>query len=110
MRLLHIGWLAIPLWSSMQDNRFNMLNKEQQLILYFIINQSATYKNDVQGAAVVLLEHRFYGHSRPTNNTRLTRPNWARKVREKILFSVLCTVYCGRGSVSLESERGKELA
>ena len=71
MRLLHIGWLAIPLWSSMQDNRFNMLNKEQQLILYFIINQSATYKNDVQGAAVVLLEHRFYGHSRPTNNTRL---------------------------------------
>ena len=39
-----------------------------------------------------------------------TRPNWARKVREMILFSVLCTVYCGRGCVSLESERGKELA
>ena len=39
-----------------------------------------------------------------------TRPNWARKVREIILFSVLCTVYCGRGCVSLESERGKELA
>ena len=33
-----------------------------------------------------------------------TRPNWARKVREMILFSVLCTVYCGRGCVSLESE------
>ena len=27
-----------------------------------------------------------------------------------ILFSVLCTVYCGRGCVSLESEYGKELA
>ena len=39
-----------------------------------------------------------------------TRPNWARKVREMILFSVLCTVYCGRGCVSLESEYGKELA
>ena len=39
-----------------------------------------------------------------------TRPNWARKIREMILFSVLCTVYCGRGCVSLESERGKELA
>ena len=38
-----------------------------------------------------------------------TRPNWARKVREMILFSVLCTVYCGRGCMSLESE-GKELA
>ena len=38
-----------------------------------------------------------------------TRPNWAGKVREMILFSVLCTVYCGRGCVSLESERGKEL-
>ena len=34
----------------------------------------------------------------------ITRPNWARKVREMILFSVLCTVYCGRGCVSLESE------
>ena len=33
-----------------------------------------------------------------------TRPNWARKVRELILFNVLCTVYCGRGCVSLESE------
>ena len=33
-----------------------------------------------------------------------TRPNWARKVREMILFSILCTVYCGRGCVSLESE------
>ena len=41
---------------------------------------------------------------------RRTRPNWARKVREMILFSVLCTVYCGRGCVSLESEYGKELA
>ena len=41
---------------------------------------------------------------------RKTRPNWARKVREMILFSVLCTVYCGRGCVSLESEYGKELA
>ena len=30
-----------------------------------------------------------------------TRPNWARKVREMILFSVLCTVYCGRGCMSL---------
>ena len=27
-----------------------------------------------------------------------------------ILFSILCTMYCGRGCVSLESERGKELA
>ena len=36
-----------------------------------------------------------------------TRPNWARKVRELILFNVLCTVYCGRGCLSLESE-GKE--
>ena len=26
------------------------------------------------------------------------------------MFNVLCTVYCGRGCVSLESERGKELA
>ena len=42
--------------------------------------------------------------------TEKTRPNWARKVREMILFSVLCTVYCGRGCVSLESEYGKELA
>ena len=40
-----------------------------------------------------------------------TRPNWARKIREMILFSVLCTVCCGRGCVSLiESEYGKELA
>ena len=39
-----------------------------------------------------------------------TRPNWARKVRELIMFNVLCTVYCGRGCVSLESEKGKELA
>ena len=37
-----------------------------------------------------------------------TRPNWARKVRELILFNVLCTVYCGRGCLSLESE-GKEM-
>ena len=37
-----------------------------------------------------------------------TRPNWARKVRELILFNVLCTVYCGRGFLSLESE-GKEI-
>ena len=36
-----------------------------------------------------------------------TRPNWARKVRELILFNILCTVYCGRGCLSLESE-GKE--
>ena len=27
-----------------------------------------------------------------------------RKVREIILFNVLCTVYCGRGLVSLESK------
>ena len=33
-------------------------------------------------------------------NTK-TRLNWARKVREMILFSVLCTVYCGRGCMSL---------
>ena len=26
------------------------------------------------------------------------------------MFNFLCTVYCGRGCVSLESERGKELA
>ena len=48
-----------------------------------------------------------------------TRSNWARKVREfsmfnvqcsMFMFNVLCTVYCGRGCVSLESERGKELA
>ena len=39
---------------------------------------------------------------------RKTRPNWARKVRELILFNVLCTVYCGRGCLSLESE-GKEI-
>ena len=26
------------------------------------------------------------------------------------MFNVLCTVYCGRGCMSLESERGKELA
>ena len=26
------------------------------------------------------------------------------------VFCVLCSVYCGRGCVSLESERGKELA
>ena len=38
----------------------------------------------------------------------LTRPNWARKVRELILFNVLCTLYCGRGCLSLESE-GKEM-
>ena len=37
-----------------------------------------------------------------------TRPNWARKVRELILFNVLCTLYCGRGCLSLESE-GKEM-
>ena len=37
-----------------------------------------------------------------------TRPNWARKVRELILFNVLCTVYCGRSCLSLESE-GKEI-
>ena len=37
-----------------------------------------------------------------------TRPNWARKVRELTLFNVLCTVYCGRGCLSLESE-GKEI-
>ena len=37
-----------------------------------------------------------------------TRPNWARKVRDMILFNVLCTVYCGRGFLSLESE-GKEI-
>ena len=36
------------------------------------------------------------------------RPNWARKVRELILFNVLCTVYCGRSCLSLESE-GKEI-
>ena len=44
------------------------------------------------------------------NEVRLdgeTRPNWARKVRELILFNILCTVYCGRGCLSLESE-GKE--
>ena len=40
----------------------------------------------------------------------LTRSNWARKVREFSMFNVLSTVYCGRGCVSLESERGKELA
>ena len=39
-----------------------------------------------------------------------TRPNWARKVRELILFNVLCTVYCGKGCLSLESEgKGKEM-
>ena len=39
-----------------------------------------------------------------------TRPNWAGKVRELILFNVLCTVYCGRGCLSLESEgKGKEI-
>ena len=37
-----------------------------------------------------------------------TRPNCDRMVREMILFNVLCTVYCGRGCVSLESEWGKE--
>ena len=36
-----------------------------------------------------------------------TSPNCARKVCERILFNVLCTVYCGRGCLSLESE-GKE--
>ena len=41
------------------------------------------------------------------SKTGKTRPNWARKVRELILFNVLCTVYCGRGCLSLESE-GKE--
>ena len=39
-------------------------------------------------------------------NSMETRP-CARKVRETILFNVLCTVYCGRGCLSLESE-GKE--
>ena len=39
-----------------------------------------------------------------------TRPNWARKVREMILFSILCTVYFGRGCVSLESEYRKEIS
>ena len=40
----------------------------------------------------------------------LTRSNWARKVREfsmfnvHVQFNVLCTVYCGRGCVNLESE------
>ena len=41
------------------------------------------------------------------NEENRTRPNWARKVRELILFNVLCAVYCGRGCLSLESE-GKE--
>ena len=44
----------------------------------------------------------------PLNIINKTRPNWARKVRELILFNVLCTVYCGRGCLSLESE-GKEM-
>ena len=40
----------------------------------------------------------------------LTRPNSTRKVRELTLFNVLCTVYCGRGCLSLEYERkGKEM-
>ena len=46
----------------------------------------------------------------PSDPRTKTRPNWARKVREMIMFSVLCTVYYGRGCVSLESEYGKELA
>ena len=36
-----------------------------------------------------------------------TRPNWARKVRELILFNVLCTVYCGRSCLSLELGKKK---
>ena len=40
-----------------------------------------------------------------------TRSNCARKVREmSILFNVLCTLYFGRGCVSLESEYGKEMS
>ena len=57
----------------------------------------------------MLLPLRKFGNQAPFAESE-TRPNWARKVREMILFSVLCTVYCGRGCVSLESERGKELA
>ena len=45
--------------------------------------------------------------SHPGSGSNETRPNCARKVREMILFNVLCTVYCGRGCVSLESEWGK---
>ena len=40
----------------------------------------------------------------PVGNPKETRPNCARKVREMILFNVLCTVYCGRGCMTLESE------
>ena len=34
----------------------------------------------------------------------ISRPNCASNVRKMILLNVLCTVYCGRGCVSLESE------
>ena len=56
------------------------------------------------------LKEREGREKRILRTIKSTRPNCARKVREMILFSVLCTVYCGRGCVSLESERGKELA
>ena len=59
---------------------------------------------------VWLVSWRMVGLQRPKMPECITRPNWARKVREMILFSVLCTLYCGRGCVSLESEYGKELA
>ena len=56
-------------------------------------------KMDGSGSAVLKQQ------SNKFRNSITTRPNWARKVRELILFNVLCTVYCGRGYLSLESEK-----
>ena len=74
------GWLATQPWSSMPGNRCTFFNGGRQCPMIIVTNFIATdhrgqsiFDDDceeTQGAALVLLEHRFYGQSRPTNNTR----------------------------------------
>ena len=62
------------------------------------------FEGEVQAEAGGHREGEWVGCEAGREVQLITRPNWARKVREMILLSVLCTVHCRRGCMSLESE------